>query len=186
MTTISVLRNGKPAFQPVTSPAELDPFGSDFYGEGKEIPLEKFEPGYYTFVLGVRDLNASRDSVPFKGFERRSDFVVLKADGSMPDKPAPDKPAPGEGARKEDVRRQASGVRRNRWCGKCGGGRRGWFPSPSCLPWSAPSRFSSGSPPTGGLGEFPRGLLPDEGGARRVGVARLERRAGELPRSATG
>lgn len=88
MTTISVLRNGKPAFQPATAPAELDPFGPGVYGEGKEIPLEKFEPGYYTFVLGVRDLNAPRDSAPFKGFERRCDFVVLKPDGSMPDKPA--------------------------------------------------------------------------------------------------
>ena len=94
MTTIGVLRNGKPAFQPNTSPAELDPFGSDAYGEGKEIPLEKFDPGFYTFVLGVRDLNAPRDSASWKGFERRADFVVLKPDGSMPDKPAPEKPAP--------------------------------------------------------------------------------------------
>jgi GWxTD domain-containing protein len=93
MATIGVLRNGKPAFQPNTAPADLDPFGSDTYGEGKEIPLEKFEPGYYTFVLGVRDLNAPRDSASWKGFERRADFVVLKPDGSMPDKPAPEKPA---------------------------------------------------------------------------------------------
>lgn len=93
MTTVGVLRNGKPAFQPNTSPAELDPFGSDTYGEGKEIPLEKFEPGFYTFVLGVRDLNAPRDSASWKGLERRADFVVLKPDGSMPDKPAPEKPA---------------------------------------------------------------------------------------------
>jgi GWxTD domain-containing protein len=101
MATIGVLRNGKPAFQPNTSPAELDPFGSDTYGEGKEIPLEKFEPGYYTFVLGVRDLNAPRDSAAWKGFERRADFVVLKPDGSMPDKPAPEKPpAPRAPAKK--------------------------------------------------------------------------------------
>jgi GWxTD domain-containing protein len=93
MTTVGVLRNGKPAFRPNTAPAELDPFGSDTYGEGKEIPLEKFEPGYYTFVLAIRDLNAPRDSAPWKGFERRSDFVVLKPDGSMPDKPAPERPA---------------------------------------------------------------------------------------------
>jgi GWxTD domain-containing protein len=94
MTTIGVLKNGKPAFLPKTSPAELDPFGSDTWGEGKEIPLEKFEPGFYTFVLAVRDMNAPRDSAPWKGFERRADFVVLKPDGSMPDKPAPEKPAP--------------------------------------------------------------------------------------------
>lgn len=93
MTTIGVLRNGKPAFQPNTSPAELDPFGTDMYGEGKEIPLGKFDPGFYTFVLGVRDLNAPRDSASWKGVERRADFVVLKPDGSMPDKPGPEKPA---------------------------------------------------------------------------------------------
>jgi GWxTD domain-containing protein len=89
MATISVLRNGKQAFQPATGPAELEPFGEGVYGEGKEIPLAKFEPGYYTFIVSVRDLNAPRDSAASKGTERRSDFVVLKPDGSMPDKPAP-------------------------------------------------------------------------------------------------
>lgn len=89
MTTISVLRNGKNAFQPSTAPADLEPLGEGIYGEGKEIPLEKFESGYYTFILNVRDLNAPRDSAASKGSERRADFVVLKADGSMPDKPAP-------------------------------------------------------------------------------------------------
>ena len=93
MATIGVLRDGKPAFQPNTSPANLDPFGSDTYGEGKEIPLERFDPGFYTFVLTVRDLNAPRDSASWKGFEQRADFVVLKPDGQMPDRPAPEKPA---------------------------------------------------------------------------------------------
>ena len=117
MTTIGVLRNGKPAFQPKTSPAELDPFGSDTWGEGKEIPLEKFEPGFYTFVIAVRDMNAPRDSAPWKGFERRANFVVLKPDGSMPDKPAPEKPAPTagtQGARQEGL---GTGAFRN-WVGQ--------------------------------------------------------------------
>jgi GWxTD domain-containing protein len=89
MATIMMLRDGQQAFQTATAPAELEPFGEAAYGGGREIPLESFKPGFYTFVLTVRDLNAPRDSAAFKGLERRSDFVVLKPDGSRPDKPAP-------------------------------------------------------------------------------------------------
>jgi hypothetical protein len=41
----------------------------------------------------VRDLGAARDSAAFKGIDRKEDFVVLKPDGSMPEKAAP-KPTP--------------------------------------------------------------------------------------------
>jgi hypothetical protein len=84
MTRIGVLRDGKPAFQPATLPAELQPLGTNFYGSGSEIPLASFEPGYYTFTLNVRDLNAPRDSASFKGIDRTGDFVVLSPDGKMP------------------------------------------------------------------------------------------------------
>ena len=58
------------------------------YGAGSEIPLATFEPGWYTMTLNVRDLNAPRDSPAFKGVDRREDFVVLKPDGSLPEKAA--------------------------------------------------------------------------------------------------
>jgi GWxTD domain-containing protein len=89
MATVNILLDGKPAFQPQTVPAELELLGEGTYGGGREIPLESFKPGSYTFNLTVRDRNAPRDSAAFKGIERRADFVVLKPDGSMPDKPAP-------------------------------------------------------------------------------------------------
>jgi GWxTD domain-containing protein len=96
MTRIGVLRDGKPAFQPATLPADLQPLGPNYYASGSEIPLATFEPGYYTFTLNVRDLNAPKDSAAYKGFDRSGDFVVLTVDGSMPPRPtpAPAKPAP--------------------------------------------------------------------------------------------
>ena len=84
MTRITVMRDGKEAFQPMTSPAELQPLGPSYYASGSEIPLASFDPGYYTFTIQVRDLNAPRDSAAFKGIERKEDFVVLNADGTLP------------------------------------------------------------------------------------------------------
>ncbi|MDQ5872729.1 MAG: hypothetical protein M3547_11070, partial [Acidobacteriota bacterium] len=84
MTRITVMRDGKEAFQPMTSPAELQPLGPSYYASGSEIPLASFEPGYYTFAIHVRDLNAPRDSAAFKGIERKEEFIVLNADGSLP------------------------------------------------------------------------------------------------------
>ncbi|MCA1581852.1 MAG: GWxTD domain-containing protein [Acidobacteria bacterium] len=101
MARIGVLREGQPAFAPFSGPAELQPLGADYYGTGSEIPLASFEPGYYTFSLNVRDLNAARDSAAFKGVDRKEEFVVLKPDGSMPDrKAAAGKPAPKAPAKK--------------------------------------------------------------------------------------
>ncbi|MEO8190847.1 MAG: GWxTD domain-containing protein [Acidobacteriota bacterium] len=102
MARIGVLREGQPAFAPFSGPAELQPLGADYYGTGSEIPLTSFEPGYYTFSLNVRDLNAPRDSAAFKGVDRKEEFVVLKPDGSMPEHraAAPGKPAPRAPAKK--------------------------------------------------------------------------------------
>jgi GWxTD domain-containing protein len=93
MTRITVLRDGKDAFQPLTSPADLQPLGNAYYASGSEIPLSSFEPGYYTFGIQVRDLNAPRDSAAYRGIERKEDFVVLNADGSLPARTAA-KPVP--------------------------------------------------------------------------------------------
>jgi GWxTD domain-containing protein len=101
MATVNILVDGKPAFQPQTAPAELELLGETTYGGGREIPLESFKPGAYTFVLTVRDRNAARDSAAFKGIERRADFVVLNPDGSMPEKPAPPTPAPAKAPAKK-------------------------------------------------------------------------------------
>jgi hypothetical protein len=84
MTRITVTRDGKEAFQPMTGPAELQLLGPNYYASGSEIPLASFDPGYYTFAIQVRDLNAPRDSAAFRGIERKEDFVVLNADGSLP------------------------------------------------------------------------------------------------------
>ena len=92
MTRIGVLRDGKPAFQPATLPAELQPLGTSYYAAGSEIPLATFEPGYYTFTINIRDLNAPRDSAAFKGVDRSGDFVVLAADGNLPPTPTPAAP----------------------------------------------------------------------------------------------
>ncbi len=97
---IGVLRDGQPAFAPMTGPAAMQPLGAGYYATGSEIPLQSFEPGYYTFTLTVRDLNAPKDSAAFKGIERKEDFVVLKADGSMPEKAAPKPPAKKAPAKK--------------------------------------------------------------------------------------
>jgi hypothetical protein len=84
MTRITVLRDGQNAFQPLTSPADLQQLGPGYFASGSEIPLASFEPGYYTFGIQVRDLNAPKDSAAFKGIERKEDFIVLNADGSLP------------------------------------------------------------------------------------------------------
>ena len=88
MTRISVIRDGKDAFQPLTSPAELQALAPGYFASGSEIPLASFQPGYYTFGIQVRDLNAPKDSAAFKGVERKEEFVVLNADGSLPPRTA--------------------------------------------------------------------------------------------------
>jgi GWxTD domain-containing protein len=88
MTRISVQRDGKDAFQPLTSAAELQPLAAGYFASGSEIPLSSFDPGYYTFGIQVRDMNASRDSAAYKGIERKEDFVVLNPDGSLPSRAA--------------------------------------------------------------------------------------------------
>ena len=101
MARIGVLREGQPAFAPFSGPAELQPLGADYFGTGSEIPLASFEPGYYTFSLNVRDLNAPRESAAFKGVDRKEEFVVLKPDGSMPEhRAAAGKPAARPPAKK--------------------------------------------------------------------------------------
>jgi hypothetical protein len=96
MTRISVQRDGKDAFQPLTSPAELQALAPGYFASGSEIPLASFTPGYYTFGIQVRDLNAAKDSPAYKGIERKEEFVVLNPDGSLPprtaEKPAATKP----------------------------------------------------------------------------------------------
>jgi hypothetical protein len=89
MARIGVLRNGQPAFAPFTGPAELQPLGPGYFAAGSEIPLATFQPGYYTFTLNVRDLNAPRDSAASKGVDLKEDFIVLKPDGSLPEKAVP-------------------------------------------------------------------------------------------------
>ena len=84
MTRISVLRDGQNAFQPLTSPADLQQLGPGYFASGSEIPLTSFEPGYYTFAVQVRDMNAPKDSAAYKGIERKEDFVVLNPDGTAP------------------------------------------------------------------------------------------------------
>jgi hypothetical protein len=91
---ISVLRDGQPAFAPFTGPAEMQILSPGYYATGSEIPLQTFEPGHYTFLLTVRDLGAPRDSAAFKGIDRKEDFIVLKPDGTMPEKAAASKAAP--------------------------------------------------------------------------------------------
>jgi GWxTD domain-containing protein len=84
MTRITVLRDGQNAFQPLTSPADLQQLGPGYFASGSEIPLASFDPGYYTFGIQVRDLNAPKDSAAFRGIERKEDFIVLNADGTLP------------------------------------------------------------------------------------------------------
>ena len=89
MTRLTVLKDGKEAFKPATLPAEAQKLGEHYYAAGSEIPLASFAPGYYTFTLNVRDLNAPRDSEAFKGLDRAQDFVVLTAEGTLPPPPTP-------------------------------------------------------------------------------------------------
>jgi GWxTD domain-containing protein len=93
MTRVSVLRDGQNAFQPLTSPADLQELGPGYFASGSEIPLTSFEPGYYTFGVQVRDLNAPRDSAASKGIERKEDFIVLNPDGTLPPRAAAKQPA---------------------------------------------------------------------------------------------
>jgi GWxTD domain-containing protein len=88
MTKINVQKDGVDAFAPFTGPAELQPIAASSYATGSEIPLASFEPGHYTFIIIVRDLNAAKGSEPNKGIERREEFVVLMPDGSLPPKKA--------------------------------------------------------------------------------------------------
>jgi GWxTD domain-containing protein len=96
MTRINVQRDGQDAFAPFTGPADMQPIGPAYFGTGSEIPLASFEPGYYTFVINVRDLNAARGSAANKGIERKQDFVVLMPDGSLPAKKAAAPAAPAK------------------------------------------------------------------------------------------
>src|SRR4029078_8156586 len=77
MTRISVQRDGKDAFQPLTSPAELQALAPRASASASEIPLASFTPGYYTFGIQVRDLNAAKECRAYKGIERTEEFVVL-------------------------------------------------------------------------------------------------------------
>ena len=88
MTRINVQRDGQDAFAPFTGPAELVPTGPGLYSTGNEIPLASFEPGYYTFMITVWDLNGPKGPAR-KTIERKEDFVVLMPDGSLPPKNAP-------------------------------------------------------------------------------------------------
>jgi GWxTD domain-containing protein len=88
MTRINVQRDGEDAFAPFTGPAELVQTAPGVYSTGNEIPLASFEPGYYTFMITVWDLNGPKGAAR-KTIERKEDFVVLMPDGSMPPKNAP-------------------------------------------------------------------------------------------------
>ena len=88
MTRINVQRDGQDAFAPFTGPAELVQTSPGVYSTGNEIPLASFEPGYYTFLITVWDLNGPKGAAR-KTVERKEDFVVLMPDGSMPPKNAP-------------------------------------------------------------------------------------------------
>jgi GWxTD domain-containing protein len=101
MTRITVQRDGQDAFAPFTGPADLMPVSSGRYGTGSEIPLASFEPGYYSFAIRVWDLNAPKGSTANKGYERKEDFIVLMADGSMPPKKAAAAPAPAPTPKKK-------------------------------------------------------------------------------------
>jgi hypothetical protein len=94
MTRINVQRDGQDAFAPFTGPAELVQTSPGFFSTGSEIPLASFEPGNYTFLITVRDLNAARGSAANKGIERKEDFIVLMPDGSLPPKKPAAAPSP--------------------------------------------------------------------------------------------
>ena len=88
MTRINVQRDGQDAFAPFTGPAEVVQTAPGVYSTGNEIPLASFEPGYYTFIITVWDLNGPKGPAR-KTIERKEDFVVLMPDGSLPKKNAP-------------------------------------------------------------------------------------------------
>jgi GWxTD domain-containing protein len=93
MTKINVQRDGQDAFAPFTGPAEVVQTSPGVWSTGNEIPLASFEPGYYTFLITVWDMNTKGASR--KMIERKEDFVVLMPDGSVPPKAAPKaSPAP--------------------------------------------------------------------------------------------
>jgi GWxTD domain-containing protein len=94
MTRINVQRDGQDAFAPFTGPAELVQTAPGAWSTGSEIPLASFEPGYYTFMITVRDLNSAKGSAANKGIERKEDFIVLMPDGAMPPKAAAKPAAP--------------------------------------------------------------------------------------------
>ena len=71
MTRINVQRDGQDAFAPFTGPAELVQTSPGAWSTGSEIPLASFEPGYYTFMITVRDLNAAKGTAANKGVERK-------------------------------------------------------------------------------------------------------------------
>ena len=81
---INVTREGRPAFAPFSNSAELERLAEGLYASGSEIPLTAFTPGYYTFSVTVRDLNAPKDSPAWKGTERKAEFIVLTPEGSLP------------------------------------------------------------------------------------------------------
>ena len=89
LVRVGVLKGGQPAFRPFSGSAQLQMLSAGYYASGSEIPLASFDPGYYTLTLNIRDLNAPKDSPAGKGIDRRDDFVVLNADGSLPEKHAP-------------------------------------------------------------------------------------------------
>ena len=100
MTRINVQLEGKDAFAPFTGPADLQSIAEGFYVTGSEIPLASFEPGYYSFLVKVRDLNAAPGTAANKGIDRSQDFVVLMPDGSLPAKKAA-APAPAPTPKKK-------------------------------------------------------------------------------------
>ncbi|HEY4229615.1 MAG TPA: hypothetical protein VGO79_05560, partial [Thermoanaerobaculia bacterium] len=93
MTRINVQLEGKDAFAPFTGPADLQEVAPGYYVTGSEIPLASFEPGYYSFLVKVRDLNSAAGTPANKGIDRQQDFVVLMPDGSMPPAKKPAAPA---------------------------------------------------------------------------------------------
>jgi GWxTD domain-containing protein len=94
MTRINVQLEGKDAFAPFTGPADLQEVAPGYWVTGSEIPLASFEPGYYSFLVKVRDLNAAANSPANKGIDRQQDFVVLMPDGSLPAPKKAAAPAP--------------------------------------------------------------------------------------------
>ncbi|HMF07618.1 MAG TPA: hypothetical protein VKJ00_00705, partial [Thermoanaerobaculia bacterium] len=87
MTKINVQRDGQDAFAPFTGPAEVVQTSPGVWSTGNEIPLASFEPGYYTFLITVWDMNTK--GAARKMIERKEEFVVLMPDGSVPPKAAP-------------------------------------------------------------------------------------------------